>query len=275
MEIPGGLRAEVEGYWKTIENCRRNVGIITGINQQMTGQSPEELIGLQQLQINSAMNAINYCNIAIQEQLSAINNNWACYLQSAIEAGGKTKEAVIKSIGEDDTELLDDLDDAPLHNLTIRVDIGQQQNQLLVYERQLAFLKSKNVVNTADEYLLSAIDNPKERFQKLYFVEEKWKKEQDDIRQQMYESQQQLVAKQGENLVQKEQAKGQQDVNLEYVKGEVQGKIMQLAQQLGLSSQQTDAMIKLALQKDRNIAQKDKLISSLREKANLKQQEAA
>jgi hypothetical protein len=49
---------------------------------------------------------------------------------------------------------------------------------------------------------------------------------------------------------------------------------MTLAQQLGLSKGQSDYLQKLALQRDRNIAQKDKGISLAQAKANLKQQEA-
>jgi hypothetical protein len=273
-EIPGGLRADVTGYWTTILTARQNIGYITGINQQLTGQNSEELIGLQQMQINSGLNSINYCNIGIQNQLEGLYNNWAFYLQGAIEAGGKTREAIVNYIGEDDTDLLDSLDEAPLHDLTIKIDVGQQQLRMQAYETQLFLLKQRGVITTADEYLLSAVDNQKEKFQKLYFVEEKWKQEQDKIRQENYANSQALMAKQGENIIAGEQAKGAEAVKEVYAKGDVQSKILQLSQQLNLSKSQTDALLKLGLQKDRNVAQKDKAIATIREKSNAKQQEA-
>lgn len=274
IEIPGGLRAEVTGYWTTITTARQNVGYITGINQQLTGQDSEELIGLQQFQVNSGLTAINYCNIAIQNQMEGLYNNWSSEMQGSIEKGGKAKEAIVNMIGEEDTELIDDLDEAPLHSLTVKIDFGQQQQRMLAYERQMNFLKQKGILSTADEYLLTAIDNPKERFQKLYFIEEKWKKEQDKIRQEAYANQQAAIEQQGKNMMDVTNAEAMAEEKVVYAKGEVQAKILTLANQLGLSKAQSDYLQKLALQRDRNVAQKDKGLSTIREKSNLQQQEA-
>lgn len=274
IEIPGGLRAEVQGYWTTILNSRSNVAYITGINQQLTGQSPEELIGLQELQINSGLNAINYCNIAIQNQFEGLANNWAFLIQCAIEEGGATKKAIIDFIGIEDTEILEGLDEVPLHDLTIKIDFGQRYKQMQQYQTQLNFLKSQGVITTVDEYLLNAIDNPKEKFQKLYFIEEKWKKEQAKIRQEQFANQQQIVQQQGQNVLQQTQAKGQEEIKKVYATGDRDAKLMQLGSQLGLSSQQMDAIIKRALQKDRNDGQTQKQVTAIREKANVDQQKA-
>lgn len=274
IEIPGGLRAEVQGYWTTILNARANIAYITGINQQLTGQSPEELIGLQQLQINTGLNAINYCNIGIKNQFEALNNNWASLLQNAIEAGGKTREAIVGFIGMDDTDLLDSLDEAPLHDLTIKIEFGQNAAQMQAYMTQLNFLKSKGVVSTVDEYLLDAVDNPKERFQKMYFIEERWKKEQEKIRAEAYQSQQAVVQQQGQNMLQNTQAEGQQKKEEVYAKGDVSAKLMQLGNQLGMGQQQMDAIIQRALQKERNDGQAQKQLLAIREKANVEQQKA-
>ena len=273
-EIPGGLRAEVNGYWTTIINARGNCGYITGINQQLTGQSPEELIGLQQLQINSGLNAINYCNIGIQNQFEGLYNNWAYYLQSAIEAGGKTKEAVINYIGEEDTEILDALNEAPLHELTTEIKFGENYAMMQAYMQQFTFLKSQGVITTVDEYLLEAIDNPKEKFQKMYFIEQRFKKEQAQIRQEQMANQQAIVQQQSQTDIAVQQQKGQQKNQEIYTKGEVDAKLMTLANQLGLSTQQMDGIMKRVLQKERNQGQIEKGIKTIQAKENAKQQSA-
>lgn len=274
IEIPGGLRAEVNGYWQTILNARQNIAIITGINQQLTGQSPEELIGLQQLQINSGLNAINYCNIGIQNQFEALYNNWAYYLQSAIEAGGKTKEAVINYIGEEDTEILDALNEAPLHELTTEIKFGENYAMMQAFMQQMNFLKSKGVLTTVDEYLLEAVDNPKEKFQKLYFIEQRFKKEQEQIRQEQYASQQALLQQQGQNNMQVQGAKGEQEIKQIYAEGDRDARLMQLGVQAGLSEQQMDGIIKKQLQKERGDDQRRKAIETIQAKENAKLQTA-
>lgn len=273
-EIPGGLRAEVNGYWQTILNARQNIAIITGINQQLTGQSPEELIGLQQLQINSGLNAINYCNIGIQNQFEGLYNNWAYYLQSAIEAGGKTKEAVINYIGETDTEILKSLDEAPLHELTCEIKFGENYAMMQAYMRQHDFLMSKNILTATDEYMLEATDNPKEKFRTLYLIEQRWKKEQEQIRAEQYANQQALMQQQGQNNLAVQQQKGNQAKEEIYAEGDVESKLLILGDKLGLGQQQMDGIIKKQLQKERNDAQKQKAIETILAKENAKQQAA-
>lgn len=274
IEIPGGLRAEVNGYWQTILNARQNIAIITGINQQLTGQSPEELIGLQQLQINSGLNAINYCNIGIQNQFEGLYNNWAYYLQSAIEAGGKTKQAIINYIGEEDTEILEGLDEAPLHEITAEIKFGENYAMMQSFMQQFNFLKSQGVITTVDEYLLEAVDNPKEKFQKMYFIEQRWKKEQERIRAESYANAQAIEQQRGQNALQVEQAAGQEKTKQIYAEGDVESKLLQLGNQLGLGSQQMDGIIKKQLQKERNDAQIQKAIRTIQAKENAKQQTA-
>lgn len=99
-------------------------------------------------------------------------------------------------------------------------------------------------------------------------------KKQDQIREQQFAQQQQLLQQQGQNIAQGKQVEGDEERKNIFAKGEVQGKILALSEKLNMSKSQTDAMLKLALQKDRNVAQKDKGMSLAREKANLKQQEA-
>lgn len=276
IDIPGGLKTEVAGYISVILNADRNIANLTGINEQLTGQSanPEGLVGLQKLLINSSINAIHYCHEAIQHQYQCLFNVWGSLLQGAIEKGGKVKEGIINFIGLDDTELLDGLNETPLHNLTIKVLVGQRELERQIYNNALLKLQDKGMLSAVDEYLLSGIDNPKERFAYLAVKEKRFMKKQDQIRQEQFAQQQQLVQQQGQNMVQAKEVEGQKDIEKIYAKGDVDGKIKQLSEQLGLSRLQTEGLLKMALQRDRNIAQKDKSLATIREKVNAQQQEA-
>ena len=214
IDMPGGLKSEIAGYISTILNADRNISNFTGINEQLTGQSPnpDMLVGLQKLLINSGLNAIYYANEAIQAQYSSLFNLWANYLQGAIEAGGKTKQAIIDMIGMDDVNLLDGLDETPLHNLTIKVLVGQREIERQMYSQELDRLKKLGVLNAGDEYILSGIDNPKERFAYMAIKEKKFQKKQDQIRQEQFANQQQLIQQQGKNMMQVKAAEGEADI---------------------------------------------------------------
>lgn len=276
MDIIGGLKvAEAQGYLLIIATANRNIGAYTGINEELSGESvnPEGLVGLQKLLINQSINALYHINEAIQEQYKCVFNNWANLIQKAIEAGGATKEAIINMIGVDDANVLDGLNDTPLHNLTIVVEVGQREEERDAYMKQLNFLKSQGVLSSFDEYILSGITSPRERFAFLAVREKKFKDEQNKIRQEDFANAQTVIKQQGENIVQGEAAKSEGAIKKEYAKGDVQANIERIKNQLGLSSQQMDAIIKRTLQKERNDDQTQKAIKTIEAKQNVKQQE--
>jgi len=275
IPIEGGLRTEVAGYINVIMTAQRNIASFTGINEQLTGQSanPEGLVGMQKLLINSSINAIYYCNEAIRQQYESLFNLWANYIKYAIEAGGKRKQAIVNMIGIDDTELLDSLDETPLHNLTIKIQIGQREVERQMFAMGLDRLKKLGVLNESDEYILSGIENTKERFAYMAIKEKRFEKKQDKIRQEGYENQQKAIEQQGQNMIQAKQEEAKGDISKEYAKGEVQAKILELTHKLGLTRDQANFLAKSALQKDRNVDQKDKALSLAREKGNVKNQE--
>lgn len=276
IDIPGGVKSELSGYLTTMLNADQNISRLTGINEQLTGQTPnpDMLVGLQKLLINAGINSLHYAYAAIESQYQCLFNLWASMLQGCIEKGGKVKQAIIDFIGIKDTELLDGLNETPLHNLTIRVLVTQREVERQTYQNKLIALEQKGVISTVDEYLLSGIDNPKERFAYLAVKETKYMKKQDQIRQEGFAQQQKVVEQQGQNIVAGKQAEGEQNIKEIYAKGDAQSKIIALANQLNMTKQQTEALLKLGLQKDRNVAQKDKAISTIREKANSDQQKA-
>lgn len=272
IDIPGGLKGEANGYLLVIQTASQNIASITGINEQLTGQSAEELVGLQQLRINSGLNAIDYCNQAIKHQWEGINNNWAQLIMQAIEKGGKTKQAIIDMIGEADTELLNSLDEAPLHSLTIKTEVGGNIELEQWYQREMMVLEQKGYLNAADKYMLTAIDNTKERFRALYFIEQNRKEEEQRIRTEAYANQQQIQQTKSQTDIAVQQQKGNQELQSIDKQGQIDAQLMSLGNQLGLTKAQVDGMIKRALQKERGDQQKDKQLAAIREKNNVEQQ---
>lgn len=276
IDIPGGLKTEVQGYIMTIVNADQNISNFTGINEQLTGQSanPEGLVGLQKLLINSSINAIHYITEAIRNQYESLYNNWASLLQGAIEAGGKTKEAMINFIGIEDVELLDGLNDTPLHNLTIKVETGQREIERQNYINALQGLKDKGIINSLDEFLLTGINDPQERFAYLAVREKKFIRAQDKIRQEGYANQQALMQQQGQNMVQGKQAEGEENIKEVYAKGDVQSKLLNLSEQLGMTRAQFEALSKRRLQDGRGQDQLQKSLKTIFAKKEADRQEA-
>lgn len=278
MPMPGGLPlAEVTGYVQTMLNADQNISTYTGINQPLTGQSPDpnSLVGLQKLAINASLNAIYYVTDAIRTLDEAKFTMWAGLVQDCVKQGGETKNAIVNWIGVYDTNVIDGLDDANLHDLTCKVTVGQREVERAKYEARLNFFVEQGIITAADEYILSGIENPKERFAALAALEKRFKQEQDKIRQQGYAAQQQNIQQMGQNQVTTEQVKNENAVKQIYAKGDVQAKLLQLAAQLGLNSQQTDGLIKAMLQSQRSKQQTAKSLLSINAQANAQAQNAS
>lgn len=269
IDLPGGLRTEITGYIQTIINADQNIANFTGINPQLTGQSanPEGLVGLQKLLINSSINAIHYCSIANKYQYKRLFNLWGYQIQQSIAAGGKVKEGMINLMGKGNVDLIKGLDEAPLHNLTIKVSVDQREEERAFYMQEINDLKAKNVITTAESYILKSISNAKERFALLAIIEKRYMEKQDQIREQQFQQQQMLLQQQGQNSMQQQAAKTEGDIKKVYAEGEVDAKLMQLGNQLGMSEKQIDGLIKKSLQRDRNEAQANKGIRMIQAKA--------
>lgn len=275
MDVPGGIKSEVTGYLQTIMACKQNISDFTGINEQLTGQSanPEGLVGMQKLLINSSLNALYYCNEAIRNQCQNVFNIWANIIQDAINRGGAARDAIINMIGIDDTNLIDSLDEVRLHELTIKVNIGQREEERQKYLEQLTFLKEKGVITTADEYVLSGISNPKDQMAMLAIKEKKFQRKQDQIRAEQAQQQQALVEQQGQNQMGVAETQNKGKVEQIYAKGDVESKLTQLSEQLGLDRRQQDAIVKRILQRERGEQQTQKAIETINAKEQAKNRE--
>lgn len=277
VPIPGGLNMdEITGYVQTMVNAAQNVSNYTGINEQLTGESanPEGLVGLQKLLINSSINAIYYITDAINFQEQQKYTNWCSLIEYAVEKGGKIKQAIVDMIGIDDTEIIAGLDEAPLHKLTCKVVTGQREVERAQFEAKLAELNQKGVITTADVYMLSGIENPKERYAILASLEKKAQRQAQEDQQRLFQQQNALAQQKGQQDLQKVQAETQSEVVQIREQGAVDAQLMQLQAQLGLSDAQVQGLIKRVLQDDRNKAQITKAILSQKYKADTQAQVA-
>jgi len=277
QEIAGGMdRVEVQGYLEVIAAAYKNISNFTGINEALTGQSPnpDSLIGLEKLRASASINSLHYCNEAIEVQEQKLFNIWAWHVKDAIKAGGKTKKAIENIIGSKKVAIIGALDEIPLHDIGITISIKQREEERAEFLQELNRLKLANVISTADEFMLQNIKNPKDKFAMLAIRFKKWKEETDKQRQEQFQQAQMLQQQQMQGQLQTIQAKGTEKVKEVYAEGDKEAKIITLANSLGLNTQQFIATTKHALQQDRNVAQKDKAIATIQAKKAADAQEA-
>ena len=276
QDLPGGLKSEITGYMNIIAAANINISRITGVNQQLTGQSANEegLIGLQKLLINASINALHYANDAIEAQYQNLFSIWTNVIQNAVKAGGKTKEALINIIGSKKVGIIDGMKDANLHDIGVFVKIKQREEERQLFRNKVTQLEQAGILTATDEFMVNNIANPKDQWAFIAVKEQQFKKEQAKQRQEAYQNQQAVIAKQGENQVAAQNAETDGDIKKIYAKGHVDAQITNLAAQLGMSELQMQGLLKKQLQQDRNKSQTDKNIQTLTAKNNLQQQNA-
>lgn len=274
-DIAGGIKSELVGYMNVIADASNKISQFTGINEQLTGQSanPEGLIGMQKLLINSSINALYYVNEAVEHQEKSKFAIWGNIIKQAIEEGGKPKEAIINLIGNRKVALIDSIKDVPLHVIGVKVTVSQREQEKQDFRDELKRLKDLGVINTVDEYMLSGINNPKDKMALLAVKYKNFEKKQDQIRKEQAMQQQALVQQQGVNQQQAVAAKTDGDIKKVYAQGDVSSKILQLASQLGIQASQLQAVIDKTLQQNRNDGQLDKSIKTIETKQTLENQQ--
>lgn len=274
MEIPGGLKSEIIGYMQVIADANAKISMYTGINENLIGQKTEELVRNNQAAINAGLTALQYVQDAIAAQYQKLFTNWANVIRQCIERGGKSKQAIVNLIGSKQVNLIDSLEDLPLHTMGIKVSLLQDQNWEARFNQELNKNVINGVIDTIDVYMLEGITSPKQRFGLLAVKIKQWKKRMEKQRQEDFANQQAMIQQQGENQQNAVQAKAQGEIQKIYSQGEVNAHILQLASQLGIQSSQMQFLGKRQLQQDRGNDQLQKSVKSLEVKQELKNQEA-
>jgi hypothetical protein len=261
---------------EAIARANANIAAFTGINEQLTGQSanPEGLIGMQKLLINSSINALYYCNEAIAIQYQKRFNIWGNIIKQAVEEGGKARQAIVNMVGLKKTAIIDNLDQLPLHDIGIVVRVSQREEERAKFTRRIEQLKMAGIIDTASEYMLDALENPKDKMAFLAVKEKLYRKRLDKERAEQFEQEQNMLAQQGENTKQAIVTEAEMEQQLEFSRGEVKAKLMQLGHELGMSAKQMDGFVKRILQQDRGKMAIDKSLKTLEAKNNINNQQA-
>lgn len=274
-DLPGGLKNDIEGYYRVILEGNAKIDMFTNINPQLTGQAanPEGLVGLQKLLVNASLNGLFYVNVAMLTQYTCLYTLLGTYIKEAIDKGGSPKKAIENIIGTNKVEVIDNMQDIPKHQLNLKISLGQREEERAEFKREVALMRRDRIIDAAAEYYILSTPNPKDAMLLAAMFQRKYDKRQDVIREQTLAAQQQAVETQGQNAIANTQAKTQGDAALiqEEVRGEAQ--LMQLAAQLGLNAAQVDGLIKRQLQADRLAGQTEKAIKSLYAKQNFELQQ--
>lgn len=271
MDIAGGVKSELEGYRITVADAKNEIGDFTGINDALTGQSPDPngLIGLEKLRINSSLNALYYVSEAINAQEQSLIQVTSYGIESAIESGGKARDALVNMIGDKKVGVIDRLNEIPLHTLGVTISTKQREEERARFEARLTRLKQIGAISVGDEYMLDALQNPKDKIAVLAIREKQFIKREDERRKEDAQRQQDMIQATGQNQVQVQSAKDEGKIKQIYAEGDVQSKIAQLASQLGIQAEQFKGLIKKSLQDDRSRDQRSKSIDLLDKKSSL------
>ncbi len=199
-------------------------------------------------------------------------NCWATIIKNGVESGGAVKKAIVNFIGAQKVSIIDGI------GRFIAAYNGRKNNHKAKRRRKGKSRKRPSERQDAgadiiaDEYQLSVIQNPKDKFKYLAVKIKQWEKRQDKIRAEQMQSQQQMVQQHGQNQQAAVAGKVEGDIKKIYAQGDVSSKILELANQLGMQSSQLEGVIKKALQQDRGSSQLDKSIKTLEVKQQLETQ---
>jgi len=246
-----------------------------GTNNAITGQNqdPNSLIGLEKLKLSAGINSLYYITEGIEQQYQKLFTNWATLIKEAVKKGGKTKEVIVNLIGSKKASLIGALDELPLHDVGVKITVQNREEEKQQLREDINQLKINGVLNIVDEYMLSAVTNPKDKMALVAVKYKQWQKMEDKKRQEDQAQQQAMIQAQGQNAVAAQREKTSGAVQQEYAKGDVSAKVLQLAAQLGIQSSQMDFIGKKALQQDRGQSQKDKALTTLEKKQELQNQQ--
>lgn len=270
-DLPGGLKAEIEGYYRVILEADQKISQYTNIYPQLTGQgpNPEGLVGLEKLLINSSLNGLYYVNEALEHQYTAMFNLIAFNLKWGIDQGGAVRKSIENIIGTNKVDIIDQLDSISLHDIGVVIKLGQREEERAAFRMTVEKMFDLGKIDSAAKYYIFNTPNPKDAFLLLAMFERKYIKRQEAMQMKQMENQQQIVEQQGQNQLQAEQQKTKGKLVEQQAKTKGEADLMMLASKLGLTEKQVDGLIKRQLQNDRMRGQITKSVETQKAKNQL------
>lgn len=274
-EIAGGLKGDIEGFMRVMINASVNISRFTGINDELAGlnNNPDLLNGARQMNITQGMNAINYSYRAKQSNYSAVFNVISWYIKDAIESGGLKKKAFEEFIGTDRVNNISDFGTIKGHTFYNKISLGMRQEEMQSLNENIQRLEQLGKLSRMDRLIIDQTKNLKEAGELLATAEFKKEKQMQANQEAQMQNQQQLEQMRTQGLGQIEQLKTEGKIQQIGAQANASATLMQLSAKIGLTEEQTRAVLKNQLQDRRLQAQQYKADSTLQAKKELKQQD--
>lgn len=260
-EISGGVGVEIEGYLKVIQDAGLKIAKLTGINDAVTGQSPnpDGLVGLQKLLLQSGINSFYYAQNAIKKQTEKVFRMWGHQIQYILKhrnsASAKAIEAII---GAYKVDVIRDLHTLPVHQFGIMVENAPNEQEQAELNQMLMEMFQSGRITSSDWVTLRRIFNYKDAAQLMAIRERKNKEREDQVR-----AQQIAAGAQGEQMKQQGKLANTQmlvqgDQQVELMKSQTLKWLAQFDAQMEQTMARMDAIYKGILQDARGRDQLNK-----------------
>jgi len=261
-EIPGGITNEVEGYLTVINDSIEKIQRVTGANDALTGQtpSPDALVGVQRLMLQSSINSFYYAQNAQKYQTEKVMKCWSSQIQYILKrrssASAKTLESILSAYKID---IIESMKDIPLHQWGIMVENAPDEQQQQELNMLLIESLRADKISTVDYVTLKRVFNYKDAAQ-LLAIREKKKREKDAMAQQaniQAALQQKQIEEQGK--LAQTNMKVQGDIQKEITKADVQKWLAQFGSQAEAALLQLQGQLKINQQRERMQGQLQKV----------------
>ena len=261
-ELPGGVGNEIQGYLLVINDAIQKIAKITGINDALTGQTPNEdaLVGLQKLLLQSSINSLHYVQNAMKNQTEKVFRTWSYQVQFILKnKNSKSAKAIESILSSYKIDVIRDLYEIPLHQYGIMVENAPTEEEQARLNDMLLQLYQAGSLTGSDYVTLTRIFNYKDA-QQLMAIRESKNRER---RSQELQQQQQTLLQQEAIKVQGKQnevkIKAQTEIQKVITQGEVDKFLAQFGLQADMMLQQQGIIGKVGLQRERIAGQLEKV----------------
>jgi hypothetical protein len=266
QDIPGGLTADVNSYWTVIAQARGQIDSITGFNNALTGQTPnpDQLVGLQKLLLQSAMNSLHYSQKAHRHQTEQMLQGWTPMIQFICRKenrGSEARKALENIIGARKIDVLNDMDSLPAHLFGLRVeDAPNEEAQAELKDIMMQLLRTGGL-EFSDYFAIRRILNFKDAQQLLVIKEKKRKAEMRAAQQENNAAMLQAEQMRSNTRLQEKTISAQGEIQEEQVKAESNHALFDKKAALELQLKQIDAQIEVNKKAMQGDQQRDKLFT--------------
>lgn len=269
-EIPGGVGDEIRGYLLVINDAIQKIARITGINDALTGQTPnvDALVGIQKLTLQAGINSLYYVQTAIKNQTEKVFRTWAHQVQHILKnKESKSAKAIESILSSYKIDVIRDLYTIPMHQFGIMVENAPDEQEQAELNMILLELYRTGSLTGSDYVTLRRVFNYKDAQQLMALRESKNKEERKAEAAAGQQAAMQMKQMDTQAKLASDQMKSQTEIQKTITQGEIDKWLAQYGLQADLVRQQSQTIGKQGLQRER--------IAGQLEKANRQGQKAA